>query len=135
MPGLRLSDLAPSAIRRHVFFRHTYYLQAPFLYGDPNASWAVDPERLKTPEAWKAFLKSQNIRWIVRDPEYPEAIAEPLVRLEQAGNLMPIAQAELSEFEGMRILGVRKMRLVVILRITEAAALSAEYPQLPESKP
>ena len=125
MPGLRLSDLAPSAIRRHVFFRHTYYLQAPFLYGDPNASWAVDPERLKTPEAC----------WIVRDPEYPEAIAEPLVRLEQAGNHMPIAQAELSEFEGMRILGVRKMRLVVILRITEAAALSAEYPQLPESKP
>jgi len=102
-----------------VFFRHVYYLRVPFAYGDPVASWPVDPQRLNTPEAWKSFLRGQGIRWVVRAPDYPPAIAAPLRQLEGAGDFVPIAQGEVSSFEGMRIFGVRKTTPIVVLQVKD----------------
>jgi hypothetical protein len=103
--------------RALVFFRHVYYLRVPFLYGDPAASWAVDPARLHTPNEWLALFRAQGIRWVVRAPSYPPSIAEPLVQLEASGKLIPVASAEVSTFQGMRISGVRTQLHVVILQV------------------
>jgi hypothetical protein len=102
-----------------VFFRHVYYLRVPFAYGDPVASWPVDPQRLNTPEAWKSFLRAQGMRWVVRAPDYPPTIAAPLQQLELSGDLVPIARGEVSSFEGLRILGVRKAVSVVVLQVKD----------------
>jgi hypothetical protein len=54
-----------------VFLRHTYYLRVPFLYGDPSASWAIDPAKLRTPEQWRHLFRDNGIRWVVKSPVYP----------------------------------------------------------------
>lgn len=102
-----------------VFFRHVYYLRVPFLYGDPAASWSIDPKNFQTPQAWRTLFHAQNIRWVVRAPDYPPAIAAALGRLEATGKLEPFAQSEVSNFEGLRILGVRKTQPIVILRVKD----------------
>jgi hypothetical protein len=86
-----------------VFLRHTYYLKIPFLYGDPSASWAVDPAKLQTPGQWREFLKMHHVRWIVRAPDYPQSIAAPLMQLESQGTLVEIANREVADFQGLRI--------------------------------
>jgi hypothetical protein len=101
-----------------VFLRHTYYLRVPFLYGDPSASWNVDPSRLRTPEQWQEFFRGNGIHWVVRSPRYPEAIAAPLETLEARGTLVPIARSEVSDFQGMRISGQRGTRSIVVLKIS-----------------
>ena len=100
-----------------VFMRHMYYQRVPFLYGDPSASWAVDPSKLQTPEEWRAFFQAQNIRWVVRSPQYPSAIAAPLIQLETRGQLSPIAQTEISDFQDSRIYGQRQTVAVTILQV------------------
>ena len=100
-----------------VFFRHTYYLDVPFVYGDPYASWAIDPERFKTPQAWRELFRKEKIRWVVRSPDYPDAIAEPLLELEQGGELIPLASGEVDDFAGVRVLGQRKTVPIVVLRL------------------
>ena len=102
-----------------VFFRHVYALQVPYLYGDPQDSWAIDPDRLATPEAWRAFLRQNRIRWILRAPEYPEEIAVPLEKLERDGVLTPFAREDVTTFEGMRILGIRKTMTAIILQVKD----------------
>jgi hypothetical protein len=102
-----------------VFFRHVYPLQVPYLYGDPQDSWAIDPDRLATPEAWREFLRQNRIRWIVRAPEYPEDIAAPLEKLERDGALAPFAREDVTTFEGMRILGIRKTVAAIILQVND----------------
>jgi hypothetical protein len=102
-----------------VFLRHTYNLHVPFLYGDPSASWAVDPSRLRTSQEWQVFLLAHGIRWIVRSPDYPPAIADPLRELEAQGQLVPIARSEVSDFRGLRILGDRQSLLIVVLEVRE----------------
>jgi hypothetical protein len=56
---------------------------------------------------------------VVRAPDYPSAIAAALGRLEATGELEPFAQGEVSDFEGLRILGVRKTQPIVILRVKD----------------
>jgi hypothetical protein len=102
-----------------VFFRHVYPLQVPYLYGDPQDSWAIDPDRLATPEAWRDFLRQNRIRWILRAPEYPEDIAAPLEKLERDGVLTPFAREDVTTFEGMRILGIRKTMTASILQVND----------------
>ena len=102
-----------------VFFRHVYYLRIPFLYGDPQASWAVDPARLSTPESWREFFRQNRIRWVVRSPEYPREITVPLEQLERNGSLTPIAYQDVATFEGMRILGVRKTVTAIIFQVND----------------
>jgi hypothetical protein len=102
-----------------VFLRHTFNLRVPFLYGDPAASWAVDPSKLQTPQDWQVFLHVQGVRWIVRSPDYPPAIAAPLQELEAQGKLVPVARSEVSDFRGLRILGDRQAQEIVVLEIKE----------------
>jgi hypothetical protein len=102
-----------------VFLRHTYYLGVPFLYGDPSASWAIDPERLQTPEEWQGMFHEKGIRWVVRAPDFPGPIADPLNALELEGKLVAIARADVPDFAGLRILGERRTRPVVILEVIE----------------
>ena len=102
-----------------VFMRHLFYLRVPFLYGDPSASWAIDPSKLQTPNEWQALFHAENIRWIVRSPEYPAAIAAPLIQLETTGQLSPIARTEVSLFQGPRIYGQRQLVAVTILQVND----------------
>jgi hypothetical protein len=102
-----------------VFLRHTYYLTIPFLYGDPSASWAVDPYKLQTPDDWRAFLRAQRIRWVVRSPSYPAAISSALEQLEMRGQLVPIAQAEVTDFRGLRILEDKQRIPVLIFEVKD----------------
>jgi 4-amino-4-deoxy-L-arabinose transferase-like glycosyltransferase len=100
-----------------VFLRHVYYLRVPFVYGDPGASWAIDPAQLQTAEAWQRQFREQDIRWVVRAPEYPAEIASPLLELEAEGQLEPIAETTVQDFQGMRISGNRQSLPLVILEV------------------
>ncbi len=102
-----------------VFLRHTYYLRIPFLYGHPSASWAVDPAKLQTPDQWRAFLRIQRIRWVIRSPDYPRSIAAPLMQLEAQGQLVPIAHAEILEFRGLRISQDRQLIPILVLEVRD----------------
>jgi hypothetical protein len=100
-----------------VFLRHVYYLRVPFLYGDPAASWAVDPAKLQTAEEWRRLFREQGIRWVVRAPEYPTEIASPLLELEASGQLQRFAETNVSDFQGMRITGARQSVPLVIFEV------------------
>ena len=94
-------------------------MRIPFLYGDPQASWAVDPARISTPEAWREFFRQNRIRWVVRSPEYPREITVPLEQLEHSGTLIPIAHQDVATFEGMRILAIRKTVTAVVFQVND----------------
>jgi len=102
-----------------LFVRHVFYLNVPFLYGDPTASWAMDPSKLQTPEEWKALFQKEGIRWVVRSPEYPPAIGDGLRELEQKGDLVPTFQTVVSDFQGMRMAGTFESVPVVILEFKQ----------------
>lgn len=99
-----------------VFMQHVYYLRVPFLSGNPDTSWTIDPQRFASRQSWREFFRSENIRWIVRAPDYPPAIAAPLKQLEEEGELQPVARSEVTDFAGMRIFDLRTKVPVIILR-------------------
>jgi hypothetical protein len=92
-------------------------VHVPYLDGDPGTSFEVDPERLKTPEQWKVFLKLKGIAYVVRAPDYPAVIASPLKDLEKSGLLIPMQQLEVEDLKGMRIDQVRSTVPVVVLKV------------------
>lgn len=100
-----------------VFFRHLYYLNIPFVNGDPSTSFEVDPERMQTPQAWEDFLGKNGIGYIVRSPDYPEKIAAPLHELEKTGELIPFASADVQNFQGKRLEQNRTAVRTVILKV------------------
>jgi len=100
-----------------VFIRHLYYLNIPFVNGDPGTSFEVDPEHLQTPQEWKAFLEKKSIGYVVRSPNYPNEIAIPLNEMERTGDLAPFAKAEVLNFQGKRIDQNRVSVPVVILKV------------------
>jgi hypothetical protein len=100
-----------------MFLRHSYYLNVAFLYGDPSASWAIDPSQYRNAAEWLELFHKQGVRWVVRASEYPPAIARPLYALEAHGKLAPVAQGEVSDFEGMRIAGDKRKRTIIILEV------------------
>jgi hypothetical protein len=99
-----------------VFLRHQYYLHVPYLNGDPSTSFEVDPERLKTPEQWKEFLKVKAIVYVVRAPDYPAVVAAPLEELEKRGELVRFAEREVGNLKGMRIEQAHITVPVIILK-------------------
>ena len=102
-----------------VFVQHLYNLHVPFVDGDPNGSWAVDPQRLRTAGEWQAFFHQNGIRWVVRSPEYPASLAASLNQLEAIGLLIPVARGEVLELSGMRILNQRRVLPIVILNVAQ----------------
>ena len=100
-----------------VFFRHRYYLEVPYVNGDPKTSFEVDPEHMQSAQDWKTFFEKKKIVYVVRSPDYPAVIGRPLEEMERIGDLTPIAQAEVQNFLGMRIDQVRTTIPVVILKV------------------
>jgi hypothetical protein len=100
-----------------IFFRHLYYIRVPFSNGEPQTSWAVDPDKLKTATAWKSFLHENHIGYVLRAPEYPWQIAEPLQESETAGALEPAAHRDVSVLEGYRLQGAHRTVTATPLRM------------------
>src|SRR5262249_50031659 len=103
--------------RALVFIRHVYYLEVPYVNGDPGLSFEVDPAKLQSPGDWKVFFYKKKIGYVVRSPNYPNVIAGPLEEMERAGDLIPIARTEVQNFRGNRVNEVRETTGVVILRV------------------
>jgi Dolichyl-phosphate-mannose-protein mannosyltransferase/Protein of unknown function (DUF1420) len=101
-----------------VFFRHLFYLRVPFVNGDPATSWVLDPAIYSQPDALLRLLQEQNVKWVVKSPEYPEPLAGTFERLEAEGKLTPIASTEIEAFLGSsRIYGQKRMEPATILRL------------------
>jgi hypothetical protein len=54
-----------------VFFRHLYYLDPPFVESQPENPWLMDPEHLGRPQELLHLLHREDIRWVVKAPNYP----------------------------------------------------------------
>ena len=100
-----------------VFLRHMYSLDVPFLNGDPATSWVINPDQLRTPRDWEVFFQREGIAFIIRSPNYPPAIAAPLEEMEARGDLIPVAQPVVQDFQGKRIQAERVEIPVIILRV------------------
>jgi hypothetical protein len=100
-----------------VFLRHLYYLDIPYVNGDPNSSFEVDPEHMQSRGDWRAFFKKKSIGYVVRSPEYPKAIAAPLEEMERTGELTVIERTDVQTFQGKRVDQVRVTTPVVILKV------------------
>src|SRR5271156_1250106 len=101
-----------------VFFRHLYYLRIPFVEGAPEYSWPMDPAACGDPEKLLAVLHGLNVRWVVKSPDYPAALAAPFSRLEEEGKLAPIASEEVENLTGTGRMYRQKEKVrVVILKL------------------
>ena len=103
--------------RTMVFFQHLYYLRVPFLVGDPQISWLMDPAVLKSPQALTALLCEQNVRWVVKAPDYPAPLARAFQALEDQGKLRPAFSADTSTYTGFRTYRERIPVHVIILEL------------------
>lgn len=100
-----------------VFLRHTYYLDVPYLNGDPGGSFEIDPDALRNTPAWLDFFKKKGIGYVVRAPGYPEEIAEPLWQMERNGDLTPVETVNVQDFVGKRINQEQQTVSVAILKV------------------
>lgn len=109
---------ATSAGNIMVFFRHRYYLRVPFVDGAPEYSWPMDPAVCNDSEKLLAVLHQLNVRWVVKSPDYPAALAASFSRLEVEGKLAPIASEEVENLTGTgRIYRQKEKVRVVILKL------------------
>jgi Dolichyl-phosphate-mannose-protein mannosyltransferase/Protein of unknown function (DUF1420) len=104
-----------------VFIQHTYYLKVPFLSGDPNSSWLMDPDQIAGSQALLDLLRQQDVRWIVKAPEYPAPLLRTFETLEHEGKLQPVATTEVDNYAGFRIYGQKVKVGAVILRVSPSA--------------
>jgi hypothetical protein len=103
-----------------VFFRHFYYVRVPFVDGTPEYSWLMDPARYNDADKLLAHLHEMNVRWIVKSPNYPKALAPAFSTLEQEGKLVPIASTDVENLTGTgRIYGQRQEIRVILLKVRE----------------
>jgi hypothetical protein len=103
-----------------VFFRHVYYLRVPFLIGDPDISWLMNPDRLADPQALLQLLRQQDVRWVVKTPNYPEPLARAFQALEDEGKLRPMFSADASMHTHFRFYGNKVPVHVVILEVASS---------------
>jgi hypothetical protein len=109
------SELANREGNTLLFLRHLYYLTIPYINGDPNTSWTMDPAVLTSPQAVLTFLKDQNIHWIVKSPGYPRGLAGVFEECEKEGMLIPEAQGEVEAFEGNSRIFERRLKVHIVL--------------------
>ena len=102
-----------------IFVRHAYYLDVPYVNGDPSLSFEVDPTKLQSPKEWRIFFEKKNIGYVVRSPNYPAVIAGPLEEMEKMGDLTVISHADVEGFQGKRIAEVKTGIRVVILKVSQ----------------
>jgi hypothetical protein len=114
------SALAQQKGKTLIFFRHSYYLRVPYENGDPETSWIVNPAVLEYPQKLLAFLKEQDIRWVVKSPDYPKALASVFEECEMEGLLVPEARTETETLSGnSRIYNIRLKVPVVLMRVVK----------------
>ena len=77
----------------------------PFVDGDAEDSWEMYPPTLQSTQAWLDLFRRDHIRWVVRDPDYPDEFARALAQLENEGILKPCASGVVQDIEGFRING------------------------------
>jgi hypothetical protein len=78
----------------------------------------MDPDRLTTPELLLAFLKEQNVHWVVKTSSYPEELAGVFEECEKEGKLIPEARTEVLDIYGSsRMFSEREKTEVVLLRV------------------
>jgi hypothetical protein len=63
------------------------------------------------------LLHRENIRWVVKSPGYPEALAPAFQALEDEGKLRPVSSTEVSTFANFRISGQRAPLQVTIMKV------------------
>ncbi|PWU08518.1 MAG: hypothetical protein C5B47_04590 [Verrucomicrobia bacterium] len=105
-----------------VFMRHLYYLQIPFVNGDPGNNFEIDPARMNTADSWMDYFNRQHITHVVRGAQYPKAIADPLSRMESEGLLVLVNEINVKSFSGMRIDKNVVTVPVFILKVTNKVA-------------
>jgi hypothetical protein len=88
-----------------VFLQHLYYLRTNFVVGDPTSNWDLYADHYATSEAMLAWLRKNDVRWILREPDYPETVKDAMLHLESEGILRPVAAAQVEDFIGWRIAG------------------------------
>jgi hypothetical protein len=73
---------------------------------------------LTSPQALLAFLKEHDIRWVVKAPGYPEALAAVFEESEMEGILVPETRADILVFAGnSRLLNNRQKSELILLRV------------------
>jgi len=105
--------------RTLVFVRHLYYLRVPFVNGDPENSFEIDPGRLNTVGAWKDYFRAQHIAYVARGAQYPAVIASPLIQMEKEGDLVRIAELHVDRLQGKRIDNIKVTVPVLILKVND----------------
>ncbi len=126
VPNHELSSFVNQALAKEhsdqrvlIFFRHLYYVRVPYVYGEPTGSWSVDPAVLRDAQSWQRFFREQRIAWVLRAPEYPKKVAPVLVELESENVLVPFAEKEVSDFDGNRLQGQRKIFRATLLAVKQ----------------
>jgi hypothetical protein len=104
-----------------VFIQHLYYLRTNFVVGDPTSNWELYPDQYATADAMLAWLRKNDVRWILRQPEYPESINDAMLRLESDGILRPVAAGQVEDFTGWRIDGQKKQVAMSVLEVRPPA--------------
>ena len=100
-----------------VFFPYVYYLQIPFEIGDAETSWLVNPEHLSTPCELKNFLSQENIRWVVKAPEYSAPLLPTFQSLEKDGDLRSVASTRVENITGFRMYKRTELTQLTILEL------------------
>lgn len=100
-----------------VFFQHLYYLRIPFVVGNPTSNWELYPEQYASPEAMLTWLRKNDVRWILKPPDYPETVNDVMLQLESEGILRPVAASHVEEFIGWRIEGEKIRVAMSILEV------------------
>ena len=93
-----------------VFFQHVYYLRINFATGDPDSNWELYSDAYATPESMLEWLQKNNVRWIVKPPDYPDPVADALEQLELEGILRPVVSTDVEDFPQVGELTAPKSR-------------------------
>jgi hypothetical protein len=109
--------------RALIFFRHLYYVRVPFFAGDPENGWEMNPALLTTPAAWNSLFAKHQIRWVLKSPVFPAALAGSLERLENDGVLRVCASGEVESFAGNRIAGKRVREPITLYCVQNARSV------------
>ncbi len=78
-----------------IFFRHSIIASSLRERGSPLHPGSMNPAVLTDPQTLLAFLKEQDIRWVVKSPDYPEALASVFEECEKEGLLVPEARTDI----------------------------------------
>lgn len=124
-PDYRLTQFVNRAMvgregRVLIFFRHTYYLEAPFLPGNPEHSMELDPARYGSAARLLEYCRRREVRWVVKAGAYPEPMRDAWEKLEAEGWLAPVATARVDATRRRWAPGRRETVAATLFRLRDA---------------